>query len=143
MENRRLYSAEDRSVCADAQRQHQRCDQRESGLLPQHSQAVAQVLEQVPYPPCPASVATHLLHLLRTAERKTGLASCILGTIALSNQVARMLVQMEAQLLYKLLFTPPSAKQAMQPRHLAPPSDILRIKLMACGQSLPALTFGF
>src|SRR5262249_15032294 len=105
----------------------------------QHSDAEAQVLKQVLQPPRSADIAAHLLHLPRTAESKTGLSSRFLGTVALGDKVARMKVQMKAQLLFELLFILPSAKQAMQPIHPPPPSDILRIRPTASvSRSQPA-----
>jgi len=37
-----------------------------------------------------AGIAAHLLHLLRTAKRKTGLSSRFLRTVTLGDQVTRM-----------------------------------------------------
>jgi hypothetical protein len=61
-------------------------------------------LQQILQPPCPAGIAAHLLHLLRTAERKTGPSSRFIRLEALRDQIGRVLVQMEAQFLFEFFF---------------------------------------
>src|SRR4030095_4065815 len=41
-----VHNAEDRAVCADAERERKHSDERKSRLLQQHSRAIAQVLPQ-------------------------------------------------------------------------------------------------
>src|SRR5262249_23500659 len=52
-------------------------------------------------------------------------------------------VQMEAQFFFEFLFHLLSAPQSMPPFHLAPPSDILRIRLTASINRCQFAAFGF
>src|SRR5262245_33626748 len=127
----RVDNAEDRAVSADTQRQRDDGDQSEAGVSPQHPRPITQVLPQVLQPPRPARVAAPLLHLLRTAESEPGPPSRFLRIKSLRDEIGRMLVQMKAQFFFELLFHLLSEPQSTPPSHLAPPSDILRIRLTA------------
>src|SRR5262245_59140437 len=127
-QNQRIRDAEDRRVRRDPRRQRDDGNQREARLLHQHSRAVTQVLQQVLQPPCPASVSAMLLHLFRTTERKPSLSPRFLRIEALRDEIGRVLIQMEAQFFFEFLFHLLSEPQSSPPGHLAPPSDILRIR---------------
>src|SRR5262245_34718107 len=105
----------------------------------QHSHAIAYVLQQASQPSCPADISAHLFHPALTAKSKEGLSSCFLRTEAPGDQVTRVFIQVKAQFFFEVRFSLPSAKQSVPPRHLAPPSDILRIMQTASvSRSQPA-----
>src|SRR5262245_33821520 len=126
--NQCVREAEDRRVRRDSRCNRDDGDKSEAGLLHQRSRAVTQILPQVLQPPRLAGVAALLLHLLRTAESEPSPSSRFLRIEALRDEISRVLVEMEAQLFFEFLFHLLSEPQSSPPGHLAPPSDILRIR---------------
>jgi hypothetical protein len=66
-------------------------------------------LQQLLGPTSATSIAALFLHLPGTAESKPGSPLGLLGGVATGDQITCMLVEMEAQLFFELLFQAASA----------------------------------
>src|SRR5207245_11035201 len=96
----------------------------EAGLLPQHSNGISKVLQEILDPACAAGISAVLFHLLRTTECKPRLSPRFVRRVALCDQLVRVLFKMESQFLVELFFHFLSAQETLPPIHSAPPRTI-------------------
>src|SRR5689334_18358645 len=83
---------------------------------------MASVLREVLEPTGTPGIAALFFHLVGAAEGEPGLSACFVGSQAARDEVAGMLIQVEAQFFFQLLLHPVAAVQASPPLHWAPPS---------------------
>ncbi len=112
---------------AGAEREREQCDRRKTRILAEHAQRIVEVLKQILEPAGAASVAALLFHLLRAAEIEPWAPARFVGFVALCNQLAGVLFEVESQFFFELLIDLLTAPKPIPPVHCAPPSDILRM----------------
>src|ERR1700722_2740098 len=113
---------------ANPKRRNQHRDDGKPWLVTEGAKCVPRVLEQLFGPAGATCFPAVLLHLLRTAKCNPGFALGLCSRVAARDQVSRMLVQMESQLLFKLLFLTVPAPQTRPPVHWAPRSAVPRMR---------------
>src|SRR5215510_2123168 len=101
LERHGVNQAEDGGVCANTERQHERRNQGESGILAQHSHAKTQVLPQFLDKADAARVTAQLLRLLHPAESLKSRVARLRLTHPESDVLLGLLFDVMAQLLIK------------------------------------------
>ena len=112
----RVNHGKDRGVGADAERKRQHGYGRESGILPQHAQAEAQVLNEAINGVRASRVAAFLFCALHAAKLDPRAPQCLRARHAAASQVFRECLDVEAQLRVHLAFHPRPPRHRAHPR---------------------------
>ena len=139
LEQHAVDHAEHRGIRADAQAEHQDGDQREARLTPEGPRRVAHRARGPIEPQQSALVAALFAHAVHAAKSRPGVASGLVGRLALLDQALGLQVEMELQLGVELIVE----LLTLAPRtHL--PSNPLQHSLVVCPLSpwLPWVTWG-
>src|SRR6266508_1600545 len=117
-QKQRIDDAEDRGVCANAERQGQYSNQREAGILEQHSQAIPQILKERIDDSESTHLAIHLLQQCHVSELAARGPSGLdlghpLADISLGEQ-AQMRLDLVVELSIRLTISEQSSKSRYQ-----------------------------
>ena len=108
--------AEDRGICANAQRQRQHRDNREAWRAAQDATGIAQVVPPLVDQPQPKRLPALLDTGIRTAEICPGAASRLFGGEPAANEIRGVEVHVLAHLVARLIVESAAAAQRPPPR---------------------------
>ena len=128
LEQHAIHDREHEGRRADSEGERKQGDGSESGILTKRAQGIASVLREVLQPARAAGVAALFLHLLGAAQLEAGSPAGFGWRHAARDEIGRVLLDMESQLLFELFFQATAIPQAPPPGHSAPPSDRRRIR---------------
>src|SRR5579871_2683385 len=96
--------------------------------MAQGAQSVAEILPEIFDPARAARVSAFLLHLFGTADGDSRFPVGGVASITACDQIFRVLIQVKMQFFLELLFQFSAVREAIEPIHSAPPSDISRMR---------------